>query len=55
MGIYCKINAIPCYVIPHKGEWLTNLMPMLPAETPSVFDRFKNNDQHMTELVNKFL
>jgi len=52
MGIYCKENNIPCYVIPHKADWLTNLMPMLPLETPSVFDRFKNNDTHMTELIN---
>ena len=55
MGIYCKEHNIPCYVIPHKGEWLTNLMPMLPDDTPSVFDRFKNNDQHMTQLVNERL
>jgi hypothetical protein len=55
MGIYCKVNTIPCYVIPHKADWLTNLMPMLPVETPSVFDRFKNNDKHMTDLVNQYI
>jgi hypothetical protein len=52
MGIYCKDNNIPCFVVPHRGDWLTNLMPLLPADTPSVFDRFKDNDQHMTELIN---
>lgn len=55
MGIYCKENNIPCYVIPHKGDWLINLMPLLPADTPSVFDRFKNNDKHMTQLINERL
>lgn len=52
MGIYCKQHDIPCIVIPHKAGWLKNLMPLLPTDTPSVFDRFKNNDEHMTNLVN---
>jgi hypothetical protein len=55
MGIYCKQRSIPCYVIPHRANWLTNLMPLLPADTPSVFDRFKDNDKHMTDAVNKYL
>jgi hypothetical protein len=52
MGIYCKDRGIPCYVIPHRADWLTNLMPLLPVDTPSVFDRFKDNDGEMTQLVN---
>jgi hypothetical protein len=55
MGIYCKMNKIPCFVIPHKADWLTNLMPELPPGTPSVFDRYKDNDGEMTALVNKYL
>jgi hypothetical protein len=54
MGVYCKLNKIPCYVIPHRAEWLTNLMGLLPKESPSVFGRYKNNDSHMTELINKY-
>lgn len=55
LGVYCKDRDIPCFVVPHSFDWLTNLMPLLPIDTPSVFDRFKNNDKHMTDLVNKKL
>lgn len=55
MGVYCKEHNIPAYVIPHSGGWLTNLMPMLPKDTPSVFERFHDNDQHLTDLVNQRL
>lgn len=55
MGIYCKENNIPCFVIPHRGDWLKNLMPMLPLDTPTVYDIYKDNDSEMTELVNSRL
>jgi len=54
MGIYCKERNIPAFVIPHAANWLENLMPMLPDGTPSVFVTYKNNDEHMTELINKY-
>lgn len=54
MGIYCRQNNIPCYVIPHSAEWLTNLMPALPPDTYNVFDTYKDNDSHMVELINKY-
>jgi hypothetical protein len=52
MAVYCKEKSIPAYVIPHKADWLKNLMPLLPKKTPSVFDRFEFNCQHMTDLIN---
>ena len=55
MGIYCKDRGIPAYVVPHRGDWLKNLMPMLPVDTPSVFETYQYNCQHMTDLINERL
>ena len=55
MGIYCKDRGIPAYVIPKPENWLKNLMPMLPVDTPSVFETYQYNCQHMTDLINERL
>ena len=55
MGKYCKERGIKMIVTAHAGDWLTNLMPLNPPGTFSVFDEFKNNDEVMTYVVNSFL
>lgn len=52
MAIYCKENNIPVFVIPHRANWLINLMPILPLDTPNIFDSLKNDDGEITELIN---
>lgn len=55
MGIYAKRTNLQCFVIPHRGDWLTNLMPVLPDGIPSVFDTYKNNDSEMTDKFNRYM
>lgn len=55
MGVYCKQKNLPAFVVPHSANWLKNLMPELPQNTPSVFDTYKNADGHMTEVINRYL
>jgi len=55
MAIYCKEHNIPAFVVPHKGDWLKNLMPMLPKDTFSVYNNFHDNDKEMTDLINERL
>jgi len=55
MGVYCKQKGITPYVVPHPGDWLTNLMPLLPKDTPNVFDSLKDNDDHLKQLINTYL
>jgi hypothetical protein len=55
MAKYCKENKIPCYVIPHPADWVKNLMPLLPPDSPNVWDQFKDNDKPLTDLINSFL
>lgn len=55
IAAFAKKNGIPCYVIPHRADWLTNLMPLLPVNTPNLFDQFKNNDERLVKFINENL
>jgi hypothetical protein len=54
MAKYAKEHHLKCFVINKKPEWLVNLMPQVP-DSPSIFDKYKENDGVITEFVNKYL
>ena len=53
MGVWCKQNRVPAIVIEHSGDWLKDLTPLNAPGGWSVFDRYKNDDKHMTDLINE--
>ncbi len=53
VGAWAKTNKIRCYSIPHHANWLTDLTSLLPEGSPSMFDRYKDNDQELTKFINE--
>lgn len=54
VGVFAKQNNIPCFVVPHAADWLKNLLPMVP-KSPTIFGKYRNNDNILTDFVNKHL
>lgn len=52
VGVIAKRKGVQCFVIPHEADWLTNLMPLLPADTYNMFDQYKVDDSMLTRYVN---
>jgi len=55
VGAWAHRHGVRCYVIPHGEGWLRDLTPDLPAGSPNMFDRYKDNDSQLTEFINKNL
>jgi hypothetical protein len=54
LGKFAKENHVNCFVVPHSGDWLKNLMPLIP-KSPSIYRKYKNNDKILTDFVNQHL
>lgn len=52
---FARENGILQIVVAHKADWLKNLMPELPKDTLSIFGKYRNNDEKLTEFVNKWI
>lgn len=55
VGVYAKMNQLPCHVVPHAAGWLKNLMPELPKGTLDIYNTYKNNDKLQTEYINRWM
>lgn len=55
LGVHAAKVGVSCYVIPHKADWLTNLMPELPKDTLSIFGKYRRNDKIQTDFINAHL
>jgi hypothetical protein len=55
VGALAKELSIPCHVVPHAADWLTNLMPELPKDTLSIFGKYRKNDKIQTDYINKWM
>ena len=51
---YCKKNNIPIHVVPHKADWLDDLMITLPPDATTVwnYNKPKDQDQLIVDFVN---
>lgn len=47
LGIFCKKNSIPMVAVARKRKWLIEI----PNDSPSLFNKYKNNDSIQTQLV----
>jgi hypothetical protein len=55
VGVHAMQRNIPCHVIPHAADWLTNLMPELPKDTLSIFGKYRKNDKIQTDYINRWM
>lgn len=55
LGVYARSVGFPCYVIPHKADWLKDLMVELPKDTLSIFGKYRRNDKVQTDFINKWM
>lgn len=55
MAKFCKDNNVKPVVVAHKADWLTNLWGQMPKDTPSIYGKYKNNDQRLTDFINENL
>lgn len=54
-AVIAKRRGVKCFVVPHAADWLTNLMPFLPAGSPNMFDQYKVDDSNLTKYINENL
>lgn len=54
IGAYCRSVGMRCIVMKHSGDWLRNLMPLLPPKTETMFDLHRDEDGKMRDFVNKY-
>jgi|SRR5688500_15323519 len=55
VGIAARMSDVPCHVVPHSADWLTNLMPELPKDTLSIFGKYRKNDKIQTDYINRWM
>jgi hypothetical protein len=52
---YAKDNGIRSIVIKHSADWLTNLWTGEVTKQPSIYGKYRRNDEIQTDFVNMFL
>ncbi len=52
VGAIAKARGIQCFVVPHEATWLLDMTPLLPAGSPNMFDRYKEDDSILTKFIN---
>ncbi len=54
-SVYCKKNGIKKIVIPHRPDWVEDLMKTLPPDAFTIWNYNKplDNDQIITDFINK--
>jgi hypothetical protein len=55
VGVYANLYKLPCRVIPHTADWLKDLMPELPKDTLSIYDKYRKSDRLQTDFINKWM
>lgn len=54
IGAYCRRENMRCIVLKHSGDWLRNLIPLLPPKTETMFTKYRDEDGKMRDFVNKY-
>jgi hypothetical protein len=51
----CKDQEADAIVVAHKADWLTNLWTGEVTKQPSIYGKYRRNDEIQTDFVNMFL